>query len=274
MKLLVLTIACLPLVWTVPTESYTNSKSKTLGEENLGRRIIGGLQARAGQFPFAVAIRVATSDSSIFCGGALISTRWVLTAAHCIQNATILNITVGSIYLTEEDNNRLILSTSSYFLHPDFNTITFENDIALIEFRQDIEYTEYIDKIHLPIVAYGADKSVTAIGWGQTSDSQAGPEDRLNYVEMITLSNEECKIYYGSQITDSMICVAGQNIEGICTGDSGSPLVYFLDSRHPIVIGIATFHSGVSCEGIEPSGYTRTFPYIDWIFNVTGGVDK
>jgi secreted trypsin-like serine protease len=50
----------------------------------LGTRIIGGELARAGQFPFAAAIHVQTADSRFFCGGALTSHDWVITAGHCV----------------------------------------------------------------------------------------------------------------------------------------------------------------------------------------------
>jgi secreted trypsin-like serine protease len=42
--------------------------------------ITGGSPAARGQFPWQVALII---DNSVFCGGSLISDRWVLTAAHC-----------------------------------------------------------------------------------------------------------------------------------------------------------------------------------------------
>jgi secreted trypsin-like serine protease len=50
-----------------------------------GGRIIGGEEARAGQFPFAAALYVRTADATTFCSGALISNLWILTAGHCID---------------------------------------------------------------------------------------------------------------------------------------------------------------------------------------------
>jgi secreted trypsin-like serine protease len=44
-------------------------------------RIIGGSAAERGQFPWQVGLII---ESSAFCGGSLISERWVLTAAHCV----------------------------------------------------------------------------------------------------------------------------------------------------------------------------------------------
>jgi len=49
-----------------------------LKEQN--NRITGGSSAARGQFPWQVAL---INDGSWFCGGSLISSQWVLTAAHC-----------------------------------------------------------------------------------------------------------------------------------------------------------------------------------------------
>jgi secreted trypsin-like serine protease len=35
-------------------------------------------------------------------------------------------------------------------------------------------------------------------------------------------------------------------------------------------VGIASFISSNGCESTDPSGYTKIFPYVDWILNVTG----
>ena len=46
------------------------------------QRIYGGVPAVPGQFPWQVALII---DNMYFCGGSLISKKWVLTAAQCVE---------------------------------------------------------------------------------------------------------------------------------------------------------------------------------------------
>lgn len=55
----------------------------------------------------------------------------------------------------------------------------------------------------------------------------------------------------------------------IFQGDTGSPLITRMRTGVMEHIGIASFVSGNGCETTEPSGFTRTHPYVDWLTDIT-----
>ncbi|KAJ3656231.1 hypothetical protein Zmor_015324 [Zophobas morio] len=234
-------------------------------------RIIGGNPARAGQFPFAVAIFVQTSDSRFFCGGSLLTTRHILTAAHCVDGGIVFNVQAGSNRLEGDEAYRYDASTNDYILHPDYNPETLENNVGFVVLRMDmpliVGYRWSVS--YLPTEDLEAGEGAIAIGWGQLGDETPGPENDLHYVDLATLTNAECKLTYGNQITDDMVCAEGNYNEGTCIGDSGSPLVQNVRLGLMKQVGIATFVSTNGCESTDPSGFTRLYPHIDWIKNIT-----
>ncbi|KAH0820945.1 hypothetical protein GEV33_001846 [Tenebrio molitor] len=210
-------------------------------------RIIGGSNARAGQFPWQAFIILDNPTGRYFCGGALITNEWVLTAAHCVYGVTLFTIHLGSTTILTGDENRIILSTATYTVHPQYNQNTLENDVGLIKLHMPITFTDYIQPIAIASTGQTVEGSVvTAAGWGQTSDSAAGINNNLQYVELSIISNAECQITYGSQIKAGMVCAVGNFNEGICIGDTGSALV--LPGGEPVHVGIASFMSQSGCE--------------------------
>lgn len=61
------------------------------GEANAeGRRIIMGIETNPWKYPWMVAL--FSRHDKAYCGGALISDKHVLTAAHCISNKYEMNL--------------------------------------------------------------------------------------------------------------------------------------------------------------------------------------
>ncbi|KAJ3656346.1 hypothetical protein Zmor_015430 [Zophobas morio] len=260
-------ITLLITYFALARNSYELLAAKSVDFET---RIIGGHPAFTEQFPFAAAIEVQTPTSKFFCGGTLYGRQWIITAGQCVDGAILFTIHLGSISLEKEDSARLTLASSQYYLHPEYNAQTLDNDIGLIKLRMAIELTDFIKPIAALAFSDLPDQSyLRIIGWGQTSDSNPSLASQLQYVYVSTLSNQECRITYGNQLTDNMVCIEGNYNEGSCYGDTGSPLVDVYGKYELVHVGLASFVSGNGCESTDPSGYTRTYPYVNWIKNIT-----
>lgn len=73
-----------------------------------------------------------------------------------------------------------------------------------------------MNRIWYPFDPLSTDEVVIATGWGQISDTSSQLSNDLYSVKLAVLSNDECKIYYGNQISDNMICAIGNLNEGTC----------------------------------------------------------
>ena len=101
------------------------------------------------EFPWLAG--VARPNEVIFCGSALIASRWVVAAAHCVYSdiplATAdLRVVVGeydSSEVNEEYLERRVVGVSLILLHYYYDPYTMHNDIALLRLDTVLDMNVY-----------------------------------------------------------------------------------------------------------------------------------
>lgn len=250
--------------------------------------IAGGTESEQNKWPWMTAIfqRFNTARPNKFlCGGSLISTRFILTAAHCCVSGTSsialpassFLIRMGSIGLNEGDS----FSISKVTVHSNFSYAGQFNDIALL--RLTVPLTSYNDRIAPVCLPYPTlqdtdlvDHKATVIGWGATTLG-ADPEQTLHEVEVPIVSTDDCALAY-SRIRSAAFLARGsthvlcaglkEGGKDSCKSDSGGPLMIPLENDRWTIVGIVSF--GYRCaEPGFPGVYTRVTHYLEWIYSNT-----
>ena len=177
-----------------------------------GGQIVGGEAAAVGAWPWIVALQAfIESDYYTFCGGSLVAPSWVLTAAHCVVNATSDQIvaTVGVHRLGSGQGQRR--TVDRIVVHPRYGfdfAHDFAHDLALLHLEEPVE-AELAALLTADSLALAApDTLATVIGWGALSeDSEEGLLSYdLQQVELPVVSEEDCTNSMGRMINENLLC--------------------------------------------------------------------
>jgi len=233
-------------------------------------KIVGGTPITEFEFPFLISLqRQGLLTWSHSCGGSIISEKYVLDAAHCVDgsNPANLRIVAGEHSFSENSGYEQYRAVTRYIRHPQYNTNTFENDVSLLEVNLPFDFSDRtkVGPIALPTqeLETPAGTITTVTGWGSTS-SGGSVVNIARKVDVPIVSDADCGINYGaSAIYPSMICAgAAQGGVDSCQGDSGGPL--FTSNPTPLHIGIVSWGYGCAVAGY-PGVYTQTSYFINWI---------
>ncbi|XP_061703012.1 transmembrane protease serine 9-like isoform X2 [Syngnathoides biaculeatus] len=257
---------------TLSNNTSTSLLLNVCGRVPFNTRIVGGQEAPPGAWPWQVSLHRSRRH---ICGGSLINNEWVLSAAHCFRNRPRRERAYLGRQSQEGPNPHEVRRRIIEIIqHPDFNSRTLDNDLAMLRLSSPVTFTDFIRPVCLAEAQSsfftGTDSWVT--GWGTIGlGVPLPPPQNLMEVEVPVVGNRQCSLDYSevATITDNMIC-AGLREGGkdACQGDSGSPMVSKQGSVW-IQSGLVSF--GVGCATPEfPGVYTRVSRYQDWISSQTG----
>ncbi|XP_014784049.1 mast cell protease 1A [Octopus bimaculoides] len=205
-------------------------------------QIVGGSNALNCEFPHMVYIDIKLRDRDSFCGATLLSDKWVLTAAHCLDGDVIgVDAHIGS---TNKKNASQVIKARQWIPHPEYSlTHTVVHDVAVLELSQKVRLGRCVSPLKLPNKGDTYYGTCTAAGWGQTGNHGIFP-DKLQRTRINIIPTSECQKQAAGITAEQHICVGDNKDKGknVCGGDSGGGLVCRRKSDNAYVVaGIASY---------------------------------
>ncbi|KAI7815635.1 Serine protease [Rhyzopertha dominica] len=224
-------------------------------DENANWRVVGGSTASNGQFPYIVSLR---QNSGHFCGGTILSTAWILTAAHCTVGVSA-NAIVAVAGTNTLNSGGARYGIARIINHASYSSQTLANDIALIRTSSNIALSSTVSTLPISNSNVGAGVTVTLSGWGRTSFPGNIPNN-LQFINLRSISNADCQRQHTNPIYNSQLCTFTQRGQGACHGDSGGPL-----ATNGVLVGVVSW--GQPCAIGFPDVFTRVSSYVNWILS-------
>merc|ERR1712149_157740 len=248
-------------------------------------RIVGGKEVNPkGKLPYQVFFQgcAGTRGCSI-CGGTIVNKRFVLTAAHCYNSMfATMHVIVGEhtvcrgIPQGSPNEGGKLIKVKKMTLHPDYNSRTIDNDIAVLELAEDLTFTKKIKPACLPSSETKdySGSATTVSGWGGTIGY--GPNDQQpqqprqctlkeTIVKLIAGSDPMCSKYLKTSSSKIKLCAFAKDTDA-CQGDSGGPLTVSENGKYTLV-GVVSYGSGCASSS-TPGVYVRVQGYLPWIKNL------
>jgi secreted trypsin-like serine protease len=234
--------------------------------------IVGGEDAVPGEFPWQAFLTIG----NFMCGGSLITSQWILTAAHCVtdENGQVVPTEFVTVYLGKHDlrlweSSEQIRGVTQILVHPQYDPYTADSDLALLRLVAPAVLNDRVRPVRLlqsPADDVLAEPGVlaTVTGWGTLEED--GPISFiLQKVSVPIVSHQTCNAALGGGITANMLCAGyAEGGKDSCQGDSGGPLIVPDGAGGWKQAGIVSF--GYGCARPQLYGvYTRVSRFVEWI---------
>ncbi|MCT4641779.1 MAG: serine protease [Bacteriovoracaceae bacterium] len=255
--------------------------------------ITNGIDAKKNQFPWQVSLK--NKKNQHFCGGSIISSNFILTAAHCLKNRDIDSV---KIYAGHIKLDRLIKlpAPQNFYLHHRYNSwkkSVKEADIALIELSNNIEFNESIQMISritksiAKETLFNYKDLLTTSGWGKNhldkipnilqfiqeltiipSATSKFWNERKN-IKLLKSSDYNKRLYniYKTYMSGDYIGIKTKHEKSFCRGDSGGPMS-LVQKKKSYLVGVGSHISHRECLDTQVFYYTDITKFNHWIDSI------
>uniref|UniRef100_A0A8B9K1I4 Transmembrane serine protease 7 n=1 Tax=Astyanax mexicanus TaxID=7994 RepID=A0A8B9K1I4_ASTMX len=231
-------------------------------------RVVGGVNSVEGEWPWQVSLYFA---GHLYCGASVISSEWLVSAAHCFSRESLSDARQWMAYLgmLAQGSAKHVAEIRRIVVHEYYNARTFDYDIALLQLRKawPSNLASFIQPVCLPSASLTLSDGhrCWVTGWGYRSEQDKVLPTVLQKAEVNIMSQSECKRTYGP-VSPRMLCAGVPSGEqDACRGDSGGPLACQVSvGGRWFLTGIVSWGSGCGRPNF-PGVYTRVAKFIDWI---------
>ncbi|XP_016930831.2 serine protease Hayan isoform X1 [Drosophila suzukii] len=251
------------------------------GDRPLTVHILGGIPVALGIYPHMAAIAYNTFGTVEFrCGGSLIASRFVLTAAHCVNSdsTTPAFVRLGAVAIENPTAGYQDINVVDIQIHPNYTSSSKYNDIAILELAEDAKESDTIRPACLYIDRDGPppDSKVYVAGWGVMNVTNRARSKILLRAGLDLVPVDKCNASFAEQpstiralkrgVIDSLLCAADKKqVKDACQGDSGGPLILETDEVDGLYSILGVISAGFGCATKTPGLYTRVSSFLDYI---------
>ncbi|XP_004581787.2 probable threonine protease PRSS50 [Ochotona princeps] len=238
-------------------------------------------EAMARRWPWMVSVR---ANGSHICAGTLISSRWVLTVAHCLIKKDVhYTVQMGAPWLNREADTISEVAVTQVIVNSRFRAQRYwswigrANDIGLLKLQRAFVYSKYIWPVCLPGTDFAVKEQrvCTVTGWGLSRANSTWPQyQTIQEKEVTIMSTKECETFYHRFsrmprvvriVNPQMLCAEDKDREEFCYEESGEPLTC-LSGGTWYLLGMVSW--GAGCKSEAPPIYLQVSSYHQWIWDI------
>lgn len=234
-------------------------------------RIVGGEESLEDVWTFLASL---VRNGQHGCGGTILSSEWILTAAHCCMGwlSKLTDVQVGMLRVNSFSPFEQTSVSSQVFVHEDYDSKHVRNDVALIKLGTPLQLNRWVRPVCLDTQSeFSAGDLCYVAGWGNLAENTTETPDHLQQVAIPIMPT--CKRHFNTIKDEEVICAGFKDGKrDSCQGDSGGPL-FCKGSSGWRQVGVVSF--GVGCARSDSPGvYTRVVHYLPWIRAKIDKMDK